>query len=56
MIHETVHIIKTRQAEVRLALAEGHAATFDAYQRLVGEYQGLQWVLDTLDAKLAEAE
>jgi hypothetical protein len=48
--------MKTRQAEIRLALAEGHASNFEAYQRCVGEYQGIQWVLDSLNAKLAENE
>jgi hypothetical protein len=56
MINEIIHVVKTRQGEIRLALAEGHATSFDAYQRLVGEYQGLQWMVDTLDVKLAERE
>lgn len=56
MILELVHMIKQRQAEIRLSLAEGHASDFQAYQRCVGEYQGLQWTLDTLNAKLAENE
>jgi hypothetical protein len=29
---------------------------YDSYNRLVGEYQGLQWVMDSLNAKLAENE
>lgn len=56
MINEIIHVVKVRQGEIRLALAEGHATSFEVYQRLVGEYQGLQWLLDTLDVKLAEKE
>ena len=56
MIGALIHVVKERQAMIRLSLAQGHAANFEAYQRLVGEYQGLQWVLDAIDAKLAEQD
>lgn len=56
MILELVHAIKTRQAEIRLALVDNPVSSFEIYLRLVGEYQGLQWTLDTLNAKLAENE
>ena len=49
-------VIKERQAALRLSLAQGHAPNFETYQRLVGEYQGLQWMLDAIDAKLAEQD
>lgn len=51
-----IHVIKERCAVIRLSLAQGHASDFEAYQRLVGEYQGLQWVLDAIDTKLAEQD
>ncbi len=56
MIGALIHVIKERQATLRLSLAQGSAPNFEAYQRLVGEYQGLQWLLDTIDAKLAEQD
>lgn len=56
MISEIIHMLKTRQAELRLALAEGNAINFDSYSRMVGEYQGLQWTLDSIDMKLKEKE
>jgi hypothetical protein len=56
MLSEIIHMIKERQAELRLSLAVGHASTYDSYSRMVGEYQGLQWMLDTIDMKLAEKE
>ena len=56
MIGALIHVIKERQATLRLSLAQGSAPNFEAYQRLVGEYQGPQWLLDTIDAKLAEQD
>jgi hypothetical protein len=56
MINEMLHAIKERQAEIRLALANGRASDYPSYQHWVGEYQGLQWVLDTIDKKLAETD
>lgn len=56
MILELIHVIKTRQAEIRLALVEHPVGDHETYLRIVGEYQGLQWTLDTLNAKLAENE
>ena len=56
MISELIHQIKHRQAEIRLALVDTPVGDHNTYTRIVGEYQGLQWVLDTLNAKLAENE
>lgn len=56
MIVELIHQIKHRQAEIRLSLVENPVANHEIYLRVVGEYQGLQWTLDTLNAKLAENE
>ena len=49
-------MLKQRQAEIRMSLVVNPVGNYDAYNRLVGEYQGLQWLMDTLDAKLAENE
>ena len=54
MIEPLLHRIKIKQAEISHALANGSASTWEAYQRLVGEYQGLQDVLDMVDSMLDE--
>ena len=54
MILELVHMLKQRQSEIRLALVENPVGNHEIYLRIVGEYQGLQWTLDNLNAKLAE--
>ena len=54
MISELIHQIKVRQAEIRMSLVDNPVGDHVIYSRIVGEYNGLQWVLDTLNAKLAE--
>lgn len=54
MISELIHQIQVRQAELRLSLVQNPVGDHATYSRIVGEYQGLQWILDTLNAKLAE--
>ncbi|CAB5219897.1 hypothetical protein UFOVP239_4 [uncultured Caudovirales phage] len=54
MIEQLIHRIKFRQSELQLALAAGVPMNWDTYQRMVGEYQGLQRALDMLDAMLEE--
>lgn len=54
MIEPLIHRIKIRQSEIQVALAAGTPVTWEAYQRMVGEYQGLQGTLDILDAMLDE--
>ena len=56
MISELLHQIQVRQAEIRLSLVNNPVGDHVTYSRIVGEYQGLQWVLDTLNMKLAENE
>ncbi len=46
--------IKARQAEIAASLAAGHATTFEAYQRMVGQHMGLQEALDILDSLMKE--
>jgi hypothetical protein len=46
--------LKLRQAEISLALAAGNAASWDAYQRMVGEYLGLKKALDVIDDLMRE--
>jgi hypothetical protein len=54
MISALIHVVKLRQAEIGLSLASGNASTWEAYQRMVGENQGLQFVLDSIDRMLEE--
>ena len=56
MIETLIHQIKIRQSELQLALATGSPMTWEAYQRMVGEYQGLQTTLDMIDNMLEEEE
>jgi len=54
MLEALIHRIKIRQADLHLALAHGVPASWDGYQRMVGEYQGLQLTLDMINAMLDE--
>ena len=54
MIAQTIHVIKLRQAEIAQSLALGNAFNWETYQRMVGEVQGLQYVLDQIDRLLDE--
>lgn len=54
MIEQLIHRIKVRQAELQVSLAQGTPMTWEAYQRMVGEFQGLQTTLDIVDAMLDE--
>jgi len=54
MIEALIHRIKLKQAEISFALATGSCMSWEAYQRLVGQYQGLQDVLDMVDNMLEE--
>jgi len=54
MIEQLIHVVKLRQAEIGIALAKGSATTWEADQRIVGEWQGLQFVLDSIDRMLEE--
>jgi hypothetical protein len=54
MLEALIHRIKIRQAEIHVSLAQGVPASWDGYQRMVGEYQGLQSTLDMIDNMLDE--
>ena len=45
---------EAEQARISQSLVEGHAVNFETYQRLVGQYQGLEKALDILDNILKE--
>ena len=48
--------LKARQAEIAASLAAGNAATWEAYHRMVGQYQGLQEAHAILDKLLKEQD
>lgn len=54
MIEALIHRIKIRQAELQISLAQGNAANWESYNRMVGEHQGLQTTMDIIDAMLEE--
>jgi hypothetical protein len=54
MIDQVIHRIKVRQSELQVSLAVGMPVTWEAYQRMVGEHQGMQAVLDIIDTMLDE--
>jgi len=55
-VAEFIGAVKVRQAEIANSLAQGSAGDFSVYQRLVGEYSGLQMSLDILNNLLKEDE
>jgi hypothetical protein len=54
MIASLIHVIKLRQTEIAISLALGNASNWESYQRMVGENQGLQFVLDSINKMLDE--
>lgn len=48
--------IKASQSEISLSLARGNASTWEAYQRMVGQYQGLEQALEILNNILKESD
>lgn len=51
---DLIGAIESRQAEIRLSLADGNAATWESYQRMVGHYAGLNEALQILNDLLKE--
>lgn len=48
--------VKARQHEIAASLAAGNCVNFETYQRLVGQYQGLEYALDILNNLLKEED
>jgi hypothetical protein len=46
--------VKARQAEISMGLTNGNCVNFESYQRLVGQYQGLEEALEILNNLLKE--
>lgn len=56
MISQIIGAIKERQSQIANSLAAGRAETFELYQRMVGEYLGLQHILQVIDDILREKD
>ena len=55
-ISDLIGQIKVSQAEIASSLALGNAQNWDAYQRLVGRYEGLKEALDILNNLMKEED
>jgi hypothetical protein len=53
-LSDLISALKMRQSEIAISQANGMPANWEAYQRLVGHYQGLQEALDILNNLLKE--
>jgi hypothetical protein len=54
IIGDLIGALKSRQAEIAASLASGNASTWETYQRMVGQFQGLQESLDILNKLLKD--
>jgi hypothetical protein len=55
-ISDLIAGIKASQSDIALSLARGNASTWEAYQRMVGQYQGLEQTLEILNNILKEED
>lgn len=55
-VGDFIHAVEARKAEIRLSIAEGNAANWESYQRMVGTYAGLQEALQILNNLLKEED
>lgn len=55
-ISDLIAGIKASQSEIALSLAQGNASTWEVYQRMVGQYQGLTDALGILNSILKEED
>lgn len=55
-VSELIDLLRDEQIKIQRSLAQGHAPTWEAYQRLVGTHQGLQDALDIINNLLKEPD
>jgi|TARA_R110002126_G_scaffold125901_2_gene268119 hypothetical protein len=55
-ISDVISAVEARKVTIEKALAQGTASNYDSYQRLVGEYAGLQTTIDIINNLLKEEE
>ena len=53
---DLIRDIKIRQAEISQSLAAGNAANWEAYQRTVGMYLGLEQTLKMIESILKDED
>lgn len=53
-ISSFITLINQRKQEIAQAIVDGNAVNFETYQRLVGQYQGLNESLNILNSLLEE--
>jgi hypothetical protein len=53
-LNTLIDATKQRQSEIAESIVIGNCVNFESYQRLVGQYQGLQESLDIINALLEE--
>ena len=51
---QLIGILKGLQSDIATSLANGNANSYEVYQRLVGEYRGLEQALKAIDQLLTE--
>jgi hypothetical protein len=54
--NELINGIKSRQQEIAESLVNGNCVNFESYQRLVGQFQGLEESLTILNNLLSEED
>lgn len=55
-LDDFIGAIEAERLRITQSLVNGNAVTFEAYQRLVGQHQGLTQALDILNDLLKEDE
>ena len=55
-VSDLVGAIEVRKSAIAQSLVNGNAVTFEAYQRLVGQHQGLEEALVILNDLLKEED
>jgi hypothetical protein len=55
-VEDFIGAVKARQMDIAQSLVGGNAVTFEAYQRLVGQHQGLAEALEILNDLLKEPD
>ncbi len=55
-VTDLIGALRLRQAEISQSLAAGNAASWEAYQRMVGEFLGLKKALDVIDELLRDED
>jgi hypothetical protein len=56
ILNDLISAVKARQADLQQSLVEGYAINYESYQRVVGQYAGLQESLDILDNLMKEKD